>query len=99
MTEEDVSGQIDDAKAAHQERAADPGATEGEANEPEGMGFAAPDTGAGEAAESEVPVGADSLSDEQVQAAEERAGGGEGGDDDALDVSAIVAEDDTGETA
>ena len=58
------------------------------------VGHAEPDTGQGEAADSEIPVGVDALSDEQIKAAEERGGGdGEDGDDaGALDVSAIMAE-------
>ena len=57
------------------------------------VGHAEPDTGQGEAADSEIPVGVDALSDEQIKAAEERGGGdGEDGDDaGALDVSAIMA--------
>ena len=99
-----VADEIHEAKEAHADQAADPGATEGQGVEPEVMGHAEPDIGLGEAAESEIPVGVDALSDEQIQAAQERGGGGDDGDDaGALDVSAIVAEggegaaDDTGE--
>jgi hypothetical protein len=106
MSEEDAAGQIDEsqasedvgseiheAKAAHSERASDPGATEGQGVEPEGTGYAPPDTGAGEAAESEIPEGVDALTDEQIQAAEERSGGGgDEGDSGALDMADIVAE-------
>ena len=61
-------------------------------NEPADLGYAPPDTGQGEAAESEVPVGVDALSEEQKQAAEERGGGGDGEDGGAIDVSAIMQE-------
>jgi hypothetical protein len=56
------------------------------------VGHVEPDTGQGEAAESEIPVGVDALSEEQKQAAQERGGGEDGEDGGALDVSAIVAE-------
>ena len=64
------------------------------ANEPAELGYAPPDPGQGEAAESEVPVGVDALTDEQKRAAEERSsGGGEDGEDGgALDVSALMQE-------
>ena len=61
-------------------------------NEPADLGYAPPDTGQGDAASSEIPEGVDALSDEQIQAAEERGGGAGGEDDDALDVSAIMQE-------
>lgn len=60
-------------------------------NEPADLGYAPPDTGHGDGAESEVAVGVDALTDEQIQAAEERGGGDDGGDG-ALDISNIVAE-------
>jgi hypothetical protein len=90
----EVAEDISEAKDAHKSQAADPGATEGQGVEPEVMGHAEPDTGMGEAAESEIPEGVDALSDEQIQAAEERGGGddAEGGDGGALDVSDVVAE-------
>lgn len=100
-----VADEIHEAKDAHKEQAADPGATEGQGVEPEVMGHAPPDPGLGESAESEIPVGVDALTDEQIQAAEERGGGGgdEEGGGDALDVSAIMQEggaaDETGEDA
>ena len=101
-----VADEIHDAKEAHAEQAADPGATEGQGVEPGVMGYAEPDTGVGESAESGIPEGVDALTDEQIQAAEERGGGGgdEGGGDDALDVSAIMQEegataDETGDDA
>jgi hypothetical protein len=62
------------------------------------VGHVEPDTGQGEAADSEIPVGVDALSEEQKQAAQERGGGDEEGDGDALDVSAIMAEGDAGES-
>ena len=100
-----VADEIHEAKEAHADQAADPGATEGQGVEPEVMGHAEPDTGLGESAESEIPEGVDALTDEQVQAAQERGGGGGDDDDDAgaLDVSSIMAEggddasDDSGE--
>ena len=96
----DVAEEISEAKDAHKEQAAAPGATEGQGVESEVMGHAEPDTGMGEAAESEIPEGVDALTDEQIQAAEERGGGGDEGDSGALDMADIVAEadgDDTGE--
>lgn len=64
-----------------------PGTTPGEV-----IGHAEPDTGQGEAATPEIPEGVDALSDEQIQAAQERGGGdAEGGDGGALDISGIVA--------
>jgi hypothetical protein len=107
---EEVGGEIHEAKDAHKEQAHQPGATEGHGVEPAGTGYAPPDTGQGEAAESEVPEGVESLSAEQTQAAEERGGGGgdDGDDGGALDVSAAMAEggddadaaaDDTGDDA
>jgi hypothetical protein len=95
----EVAEEIGEAKDAHKDQAADPGATEGQGVEPEVMGHAEPDTGAGESAESEVPAGVDALTDEQKQAAQERGGGG-GDDDDggALDMAEVIAEggDDAG---
>ena len=65
------------------------------------VGHAEPDTGQGEAATSEIPEGVDALSDEQIQAAEQRGGGGgDEGESDALDMSEIMAEaggDDAGD--
>lgn len=64
-----------------------PGTTPGEV-----IGHVEPDTGQGEAATPEIPEGVDALSDEQIQAAQERGGGdAEGGEGGALDISAIVA--------
>jgi len=94
----DVASEIHEAKDAHKDQSSDPGATEGQGVEPEVMGHAEPDTGQGEAVESEVPEGVDALTDEQIQAAEERGGGGDEGDDGGtLDVSEIMSEggDDT----
>ncbi len=65
-------------------------------------GHVEPDPGVESAPESEIPVGADALTDEQIAKAEEAGpagggdGGGEGGGDDALDVSALM-EDDSGD--
>ena len=101
-----VADEISDAKDAHKDQAASPGATEGQGVEDADHGYRSPDTGAGEAAESEIPEGVDALTDEQIQAAEQRGGGGgdEGDGGDALDVSAIMqdeggAADETGEGA
>ena len=119
MAEEDVSGQLDEskqapevreeleeAKQAHADQRDDPGATEGQGVEDESTGYAPPDPGAGEEVPSEIPEGVDALTDEQIQAAEERGGGSgdEEGGGDALDVSAIMqdeggAADETGEDA
>jgi hypothetical protein len=65
-------------------------------NEPADLGYAPPNTGQGEVEEAEIPEGADSISSEQVSAAEERGGGGGDGDDGALDVSAVL-DDDSGD--
>jgi hypothetical protein len=67
----------------------------GEGVQPAELGYAPPDTGMGEGAESEIPVGVDALTDEQVQKAQENASaggdeGGEGGAGDAIDVAAIM---------
>ena len=58
-------------------------------------GYVDPEPGTDSPAESEIPVGVDSLTDEQISKAEEAGpadGGGEGGDSDALDVSALMEE-------
>ena len=76
-------------------------ATKGEGVQPADLGHAEPDTGQGDSAESEIPVGVDSLTDEQIQKAQEAGpadgGGGEGdeggGGDDAIDVAAIMEDD------
>lgn len=66
-------------------------------------GYVDPDPGTDSPAESEIPVGVDALTDEQIAKAEEAGpadGGGEGGDDGALDVAALMEEggaDDAGE--
>lgn len=62
---------------------------------PEVPGHAAPDTGMGEGVESEIPVGVDALTDEQVAKAEEAgpaAGSGDEDDSGALDVAALMEE-------
>ena len=66
----------------------------GEGNQPEGTGYAPPDPGEGEAADSEIPRGVDALTDEQIQAAQEHGGGDDDGDSDnaPLDVSAAMAD-------
>ncbi|MDP1846956.1 MAG: hypothetical protein Q8K79_04105 [Solirubrobacteraceae bacterium] len=65
-------------------------------------GYVDPDPGTDSPAESEIPVGVDALTDEQIAKADEAgpAGGEGGGDDDALDVSALMEEggaDDAGD--
>ena len=59
-------------------------------------GYVDPDPGTDSPAESEIPVGVDALTDEQLAKAEEAGpadGGGEGGDDGgALDVAALMEE-------
>lgn len=87
-----VADEISDAKDAHKDQAASPGATEGQGVEDADHGYAEPDTGLGESAQSEIPEGVDALTDEQIQAAEERGGGGDDGDSGALDMADIVAE-------
>ena len=101
MAEDEVGETLDEAKQAHTEKAEDPGATTGQAMEPEVEGHADQNVGAGEGQESEIPVGVDALTDEQIAKAEEAgpAGGGDG-DDGALDVSALMEEggaDDAGD--
>lgn len=62
---------------------------------PDVPGHAEPDTGMGEGAESEIPVGVDGLTDEQIAKADEAgpvAGSGDDDDDGALDVAALMEE-------
>ena len=97
MAEDEVGETLDEAKDAHAEKAEDPGATTGQAMEPEDEGHTAPDAGAADdVQESEIPVGVDALTDEQIAKAEEAgpaAGTGDDGDDaGALDVSALMEE-------
>jgi hypothetical protein len=71
-------------------------AVKGHGVEPADLGYAPPDPGLGESAESEIPTGVDSLTDEQIQKAQENApsgdegDGGEGGGGGAIDVAAIM---------
>jgi len=64
-------------------------------------GYVDPEPGTDSPAESEIPVGVDALTDEQLAKAEEAGpadGGGEGGDDSgALDVAALMEEGGAGE--
>ena len=96
MAEDEVRETIDEAKDEHADKADDPGATTGQAQEAPEEGVAAPDTGGGDvdAPESEIPKGVDELTDEQIAKAEEAgpaAGGSDEGDDSgALDVSALM---------
>jgi hypothetical protein len=95
MAEDEVRETIDEAKEQHADKAEDPGATTGQAQEPAEEGHAEPDTGGGEAPESDIPVGVDQLTDEQLAKAEEAGpadGGGDEGDGGALDVSALMEE-------
>jgi hypothetical protein len=57
-------------------------AMQGEGNQPEGTGYAPPDTGAGDSAESEIPVGVDS-----IEAKDPPADDAEGGGSGAIDVA------------
>ncbi len=70
-------------------------ATRGDGVQPAELGYAPPDEGLGESAESEIPTGVDALTDEQIQKAQENAPsggdeGGEGGGDGAIDVAALM---------
>jgi hypothetical protein len=103
MADEEVREKLDEAAGAHEAAPpasapapGQPEATVGAGVEPAETGYAPPDTGSGEAAESEIPVGVDALDSEKVEAA--KAAAEEGGDDDALDVSAIV-QDEGGDAA
>jgi len=61
-------------------------------------GHVPPEPGVDNPPESDIPVGVDSLTDEQVAKADEAgpaSGGDDGGDGDALDVSALM--DDSGD--
>jgi len=58
----------------------------GEGNQPEGTGYAPPDTGLGEDAESEIPVGVDEI---EHEAPADDAGGDAEGGTATIDVSAI----------
>lgn len=99
MAEDEVGETIEEAKETHADKAEDPGATTGQANEPASEGSVAPEEGAGSAPESEIPVGVDALTDEQIAKAEEAgpADGGDDGDDGALDVSALMEDDGGGD--
>jgi hypothetical protein len=96
MADEEVTPQVEDqaeeAEEAHEgsaEREADREDTpwSGEGNQPEGTGFAPPDTGAGEDAESEVPTGV-----EEIEPAE--SSGDDGGGNEPLDLANLDAGDD-----
>jgi hypothetical protein len=88
MAEEDVGAQLEEAGAAHKEQAGQADATQGEGNQPEGTGYAPPNPGQGEEAESEIPVGVDALDPEKV----EQASTGDDDDGGALDVSALASD-------
>jgi hypothetical protein len=59
-------------------------AMQGEGNQPEGTAYAPPDTGAGDSAESEIPVGVDS-----IEAKDPPADDAEGGGSAAIDVASL----------
>ena len=66
MAEEEVTPQVEEqaaeAEQAHEETAEREGTPwSGEGNQPEGTGFAPPDTGAGEEGGSDIPVGVESI--------------------------------------
>jgi hypothetical protein len=88
MADDDVTPEVPEQRAeaeqAHTEVAEEqPLPHSGEGNQPEGTGYAPPDTGAGESAESEIPVGADSI--EPVEAS------GDDGGTEPIDLSTIDA--------
>ena len=62
-------------------------------------GYVDPEPGTDTPPESEIPVGVDALTDEQIAKAEEAgpAGGGDEGDDGALDVAALMEEGGAGD--
>jgi hypothetical protein len=91
MAEDEVRETIDEAHDENEERAQDPGATTGQAQEDPAVGHVEPEAGSGDAPESEIPKGVDALTDEQIAQAEEAGPVGGGDDDDgALDVSALM---------
>ena len=71
-------------------------ATRGDGVQPADLGYAPPNPGLGESADSEIPTGVDALTDEQIQTAQENVpsggdeGGDEGGADGAIDVAALM---------
>ncbi len=101
MAEDEVRETIDEAHDENEERAQDPGATTGQAQESPAVGHVEPEAGSGDAPESEIPKGVDALTDEQIAQAEEAGPVGGGDDDDgALDVSALMEDgggDDSGD--
>ena len=92
MAEDEVRETIDEAHDENEERAQDPGATTGQAQEDPAVGHVEPEAGSGDAPESEIPKGVDALTDQQIAQAEEAGPVGGGDDDDggALDVSALM---------
>ena len=95
MADDDVTTKKEEAVEHHEDAAerapGQPEVTRGEGNQPPELGYAPPDTGLGESAESQIPTGVDELDPDKVAAAKE---GGGGGDDEAFDVSAVIAESD-----
>jgi hypothetical protein len=96
MADEEVTPQVEDQAAeaaeAHEDSAdREPDREEtpwsGEGNQPEGTGFAPPDTGAGEDTPSEIPVGADAIEPAESS-------GDDGGGNEPLDLANL----DTGDS-
>ena len=94
MAEDEVGETIEEAKDTHADKAEDPGATTGQANEPAAEGHVEPESGVDTAPDSEIPVGVDALTDEQIAKAEEAGpadgGGDDEGDSGALDMAAVM---------
>jgi hypothetical protein len=95
MADEEVTPQVEDQAAeaaeAHEESAAKEADREetpwsGEGNQPEGTGFAPPDTGAGEDTPSEIPVGVDAIEPAESSA-------DDGGGNEPLDLANLDAGD------
>jgi hypothetical protein len=88
-------------------------AMQGEGNQPEGTGYAPPDTGAGENAESEIPIGVDAIEPKDPPADDAEGGSAaidvanlntdnedaEGGGEDNVSAEAEATADAEGETA
>ncbi len=100
----DVSEQMTEAAEAHQDTAQEQGseAWGGEGNQPAGTGYAAPDTGQGDSAESGIPVGVDAI--EPAEGAADDGGnapldlanldtGDDGGDEPAGEAGAVDVSD------
>ena len=100
MAEDEVRETIDEAHDENEKRAADPGATTGQAQEDPAVGYVEPKAGSGDAPESEIPRGVDALTDEQIAKAEEAGPGAGGSNEGGADAADATPDDDTsGETA